>query len=76
MTIHNALLIDIEPHHYGSFLCTFCIKRDKFNIAIPNVIANTLQVDRCYDIDFTMDITNVVGAHKFSLNFITPTQNI
>ena len=76
MTVHNALLIDIEPHLYGSFLCTFCIKRDKFNIAIPNKMAALLFTGQYYDVDFDV-MTNVLAGvgNNFSFNFINPTKD-
>jgi hypothetical protein len=76
MTVHKALLIDIEPHLYGSFLCTFCIKRDKFHLPIPSKMAATLSTGQYYDVDFDV-MTNVLAGvgNNFSFNFINPTKD-
>ena len=73
MTVHKALLIDIEPHLYGSFLCTFCIKRDKFHLPIPAKMCAALDVGQYYDVDF--DIHCNEWGNKFSFNFINPTKD-
>lgn len=71
MTVYNCLLIDIEPHLYGSFLCTFCIKRDKFHLPIPAKMATTLTTGEYYNLDFDI-MTNVLAGvgNNFSFNFI------
>jgi hypothetical protein len=75
MTVHKALLIDIEPHLYGSFLCTFCIKRDKFHLPIPSKMAATLSTGQYYDVDFDMMTNNINGMLSLSFNFINPTKD-
>jgi hypothetical protein len=75
MTVHKALLIDIEPYLYGSFLCTFCIKRDKFHLPIPSKMAATLKLAQYYDVDFDMMTNNINGMLSLSFNFINPTKD-
>jgi len=61
---------------YGSFLCTFCKKRDKFRLTIPNKMAATLDVGQCYDVDFDVMTNGMYGvANNFSFNFINPTKD-
>jgi len=75
MTVHKALLIDIEPHLYGSFLCTFCIKRDKFHLPIPAKMCATLKLAQYYDVDFDMMTNNINGMLSLSFNFINPSKD-
>lgn len=76
MTVHNCLLIDIEPHAYGSFLCTFCIKRDKFRLSIPAKMAATLSTGEIYNVDFDIMTNGMYGiANNFSFNFINPSKD-
>ena len=75
MTVYKALLIDIEPHLYGSFLCTFCIKRDKFHLPIPAKMCVTLKLAQYYDVDFDMMTNNINGMLSLSFNFINSTKD-
>lgn len=73
MTVYKALLIDITPLYYGSFLCTFCIERDKFQLPVPANMATELNNGEYYDVDF--DIYCNQFGNKFSFNFINPAKD-
>lgn len=76
MTVYNALLVNIEPRVYGSFLCTFCIKRDKFHLPIPAKMVATLSTGEYYNIDFDIMPNILAGvSNNFSFNFINPAKD-
>ena len=70
MTVRKALLIDIKPNLYGSFLCTFCKKRDKFHLPIPAIVSNGLLEGEHYDVKFDMTTNNINGMVSLSFNYI------
>ena len=70
MTVRKALLIDIQPHLYGSFLCTFCKKRDKFHLPIPSGFVAGMLTGEYYDVKFDMMTNNINGMVSLSFTYI------
>ena len=70
MTVRKALLIDIKPNIYGSFLCTFCKKRDKFHLPIPSGFVAGMFTGKHYDVKFDMTTNNINGMVSLSFNYI------